>query len=169
MEHKKKKRILVVDDHEDNIELLRARLEARGYEVEGANDGQAALDAVRRVCPDLILLDVMMPKMDGIEVVRRLKANAELPFIPVIMQTALDSTENKVEGLDADRMVERIIELRDVHVERIKANPKGSVVAEVSITTTGFILAGPKKWDYWREEVARWDSQETGSCIRARR
>jgi two-component system cell cycle response regulator len=101
MEHKTKKRILVVDDHEDNIELLRARLEARGYEVEGASDGQAALDAVRRTCPDLILLDVMMPKMDGIEVVRRLKANADLPFIPVIMQTALDSTENKVEGLDA--------------------------------------------------------------------
>jgi two-component system, cell cycle response regulator len=104
MEHKKKKRILVVDDHEDNIELLRARLEARGYEVEGASDGQAALDAVMRTCPDLILLDVMMPKMDGIEVVRRLKAKSEakeLPFIPVIMQTALDSTENKVEGLDA--------------------------------------------------------------------
>jgi two-component system cell cycle response regulator len=96
-----KKRILVVDDHEDNIELLRARLEARGYEVEGASDGQAALDAVKRVCPDLILLDVMMPKMDGIEVVRRLKANSDLPFIPVIMQTALDSTEYKVEGLDA--------------------------------------------------------------------
>ena len=104
MEHKKKKRILVVDDHEDNIELLRARLEARGYEVEGASDGQAALDAVTRTVPDLILLDVMMPKMDGIEVVRRLKAKSEakeLPFIPVIMQTALDSTENKVEGLDA--------------------------------------------------------------------
>src|SRR5712671_3032170 len=97
-------RILVVDDHEDNIELLRARLEARGYEVEGASDGQAALDAVERTCPDLILLDVMMPKMDGMEVVRRLKAKSEaneLPFIPVIMQTALDSTENKVEGLDA--------------------------------------------------------------------
>ena len=100
----KKKRILVVDDHEDNIELLRARLEARGYDVEGASDGQAALDAVDRICPDLILLDVMMPKMDGMEVVRRLKAKTEineLPFIPVIMQTALDSTENKVEGLDA--------------------------------------------------------------------
>src|SRR6202162_1537291 len=97
-------RILVVDDHEDNIELLRARLEARGYIVEGASDGQAALDAVERSCPDLILLDVMMPKMDGMEVVRRLKAkreSKELPFIPVIMQTALDSTENKVEGLDA--------------------------------------------------------------------
>jgi two-component system cell cycle response regulator len=100
----RKGRILVVDDHEDNIELLRARLEARGYIVEGASDGQAALDAVERSCPDLILLDVMMPKMDGMEVVRRLKAkreSKELPFIPVIMQTALDSTENKVEGLDA--------------------------------------------------------------------
>ena len=101
MEHKKKRRILVVDDHEDNIELLRARLEARGYEVEGASDGQAALDAVQRTCPDLILLDVMMPKMDGMEVVKRLKSDKKLPFIPVIMQTALDSTENKVEGLDA--------------------------------------------------------------------
>jgi len=101
---RKKARILVVDDHEDNIELLRARLEARGYQVDGAADGQAALDQVGRVVPDLILLDVMMPKMDGMEVVRRLKAKTaanELPFIPVIMQTALDSTENKVEGLDA--------------------------------------------------------------------
>jgi diguanylate cyclase (GGDEF)-like protein len=101
MERNEKKKILVVDDHEDNIELLRARLEARGYEVYGANDGQAALDQVDKVCPDLILLDVMMPKMDGMEVVRRLKSNPKLPFIPVIMQTALDSTENKVEGLDA--------------------------------------------------------------------
>jgi two-component system cell cycle response regulator len=101
MERKPRYKILVVDDHEDNIELLRARLEARGYEVFGAADGYAALETVERVCPDLILLDVMMPKMDGIEVVRRLKGNATLPFIPVIMQTALDSTENKVEGLDA--------------------------------------------------------------------
>src|SRR5256714_6275373 len=104
MERNRKPRILVVDDHEDNIELLRARLEARGYDVDGARDGYEALEQVDRVCPDLILLDVMMPKMDGMEVVRRLKAKTaaeELPFIPVIMQTALDSTENKVEGLDA--------------------------------------------------------------------
>src|SRR5438045_9462929 len=100
----RKPRILVVDDHEDNIELLRARLEARGYDVDGAPDGQAALEQVDKMVPDLILLDVMMPKMDGMEVARRLKAkiaNKELPFIPIIMQTALDSTENKVEGLDA--------------------------------------------------------------------
>ncbi len=101
MEHKPRYKILVVDDHEDNVELLRARLEARGYEVFGANDGLTALEIAQKVVPDLILLDVMMPKMDGMEVVRRLKANKDLPFIPVIMQTALDSTENKVEGLDA--------------------------------------------------------------------
>ncbi len=101
MEPEGQYRILIVDDHEDNIELLRARLEARGYKIDSAHDGQEALDQVDRVIPDLILLDVMMPRMDGMEVVRRLKANKDLPFIPVLMQTALDSTENKVEGLDA--------------------------------------------------------------------
>ena len=94
-------RILIVDDHEDNVELLRARLEARGYETDTAADGQQALEHVRAAPPDLILLDVMMPKVDGIEVARRVKSNPALPFIPIIMQTALDSTESKVEGLDA--------------------------------------------------------------------
>jgi diguanylate cyclase (GGDEF)-like protein len=94
-------RILVVDDHEDNVELLRARLEARGYQVEAARDGLEALERVDARPPDLILLDVMMPKLDGIEVVRRIKGNPLLPFIPIIMQTALETTEDKVEGLDA--------------------------------------------------------------------
>ena len=94
-------RILVVDDHEDNVELLRARLAARGYEVETARDGLEALDRVAARAPDLILLDVMMPKLDGIETTRRLKADPSLPFIPIIMQTALETTEDKVEGLDA--------------------------------------------------------------------
>ncbi|HEX5580476.1 MAG TPA: diguanylate cyclase, partial [Gemmatimonadaceae bacterium] len=94
-------RVLIVDDHEDNVELLKARLEARGYEIVTATDGQQALDAVAHEPPDLILLDVMMPVVDGIEVARRVKADASLPFIPIIMQTALDATESKVEGLDA--------------------------------------------------------------------
>lgn len=93
--------ILVVDDQEDNVELLRARLAARGYKVRTASDGQQALDSVKEEPPDLILLDVMMPRMSGIEVVRRIKSDADLPFIAVIMQTALDSTESRVEGLDA--------------------------------------------------------------------
>ena len=94
-------RILVVDDHEDNVELLRVRLEAWGYTVDTATDGKEALDRVDAVAPDLILLDVMMPSIDGNEVARRIKQNPMLPFIPIIMQTALDSTESKVEGLEA--------------------------------------------------------------------
>jgi diguanylate cyclase (GGDEF)-like protein len=94
-------RILVVDDHDDNIELLRVRLEAWGYQVDAAHDGEQALDQVQASPPDLILLDVMMPAVDGNEVARRIKQNPALPFIPIIMQTALDSTESKVEGLEA--------------------------------------------------------------------
>jgi diguanylate cyclase (GGDEF)-like protein len=94
-------RILIVDDHEDNVELLRARLEARGYATLAATDGEEAIARVEMERPDLVLLDVMMPKVDGIEAVRRIKANRALPFIPIILQTALDSTADKVEGLDA--------------------------------------------------------------------
>jgi two-component system, cell cycle response regulator len=94
-------RILVVDDHEDNIEVLRVRLESWGYGTDAVYDGAAALRYVESTPPDLILLDVMMPEVSGIEVARRIKANRSLPFIPIIMQTALDSTEAKVEGLEA--------------------------------------------------------------------
>lgn len=94
-------RILIVDDHQDNVELLQARLEARGYVIDTARDGQQALDQVAVLPPDLILLDVMMPNIDGIEVAKRIKADRSLPFIPIIMQTALDAIESKVEGLDA--------------------------------------------------------------------
>ena len=94
-------RILVVDDHQDNVELLRARLESWGYAVDTAADGLQALASVEASPPDLILLDVMMPSVDGNEVARRIKHNPALPFIPIIMQTALDSTESKVEGLEA--------------------------------------------------------------------
>ena len=94
-------RILIVDDHQDNVELLQARLEARGYEIDTAADGEQALQRVAAHPPDLILLDVMMPVIDGIEVARRVKGDSSLPFIPIIMQTALDATESKVEGLDA--------------------------------------------------------------------
>jgi two-component system, cell cycle response regulator len=98
---RQRKHILVVDDQADNVELLRARLDARGYRVTTAYGGAEGLEAVRRDPPDLILLDVMMPVMDGKEVARQIKADSRLPFIPIIMQTALDSTEDRVEGLDA--------------------------------------------------------------------
>ncbi|HEX6251715.1 MAG TPA: diguanylate cyclase [Gemmatimonadaceae bacterium] len=96
-----RKRILVVDDHADNVEVLRARLDAKGYDVATASGGEEALKSVAASAPDLILLDVMMPQVDGKEVARRIKSDHRLPFIPIIMQTALDSTQDRVEGLDA--------------------------------------------------------------------
>lgn len=115
-------RILVVDDHPDNIQLLRVRLEAQGYTIESAEDGQAALDQVYASPPDLLLLDVMMPKMDGMEVVQRIKNDRTLPFIPVILQTALDSTDDMVQGLDAgaDDYIAKPINFRELEA-RIKS------------------------------------------------
>ncbi len=94
-------RILVVDDVEDNREIVRARLESQGFVVTTADDGEAALAAVATRPPDLILLDVMMPKLDGIETVKRLKADAGLPFIPVILLTAKTDSKDVVAGLEA--------------------------------------------------------------------
>ncbi|MBV9017319.1 MAG: response regulator, partial [Alphaproteobacteria bacterium] len=74
--------ILVVDDVPDNVDILQMRLESQGYEVTTAADGLEALAKTRKVLPDLILLDVMMPRLDGIETVKRLKGDAALPFIP---------------------------------------------------------------------------------------
>jgi adenylate cyclase len=94
-------RILVVDDVADNVEILRMRLSALGYEVIEATDGAQALAKVAETLPDLVLLDIMMPKIDGLEVVRRLKSDMTLPFIPVILVTAKASPKDVVAGLDA--------------------------------------------------------------------
>jgi adenylate cyclase len=94
-------RILAVDDMPENLEILRVRLEANGYEVVTAADGEEGLAAARSLAPDLILLDVMMPKRDGISVVRELKADPALRTIPVVLVTAKSDTRDVVEGLDA--------------------------------------------------------------------
>ena len=94
-------RILAVDDMPENLEILRVRLEANGYEVVTASDGEEGLAAARQLTPDLILLDVMMPKRDGISVVRELKADPALRTIPVVLVTAKSDTRDVVEGLDA--------------------------------------------------------------------
>ncbi len=93
--------ILVVDDVPDNVEILQLRLENRGYQVATAGDGIEALEKIRELLPDLVLLDIMMPKMDGIETVRRLKADPSLPFIPVILVTARADAKDVVAGLES--------------------------------------------------------------------
>lgn len=94
-------RILVVDDQPMNVKLLERKLAREGMEVFTAFNGVDAITTVRRELPDLILLDVMMPDMDGIEVCHRLKERAETRNIPVIFITARTSKEGKLEGLDA--------------------------------------------------------------------
>ncbi|RWC50572.1 MAG: adenylate/guanylate cyclase domain-containing response regulator [Mesorhizobium sp.] len=94
-------RILAVDDTPENLEILRMRLEANGYEVATAADGEEGLARARELTPDLILLDIMMPKLDGISVVRMLKHDQSLRSIPVILVTAKADTRDVVEGLDA--------------------------------------------------------------------
>jgi two-component system, cell cycle response regulator len=94
-------RILVVDDNQDNIEIIATRLRFRGYEILEASDGNRALELVNEAAPDLILLDVMLPDIDGYEISRRIKGDENLPFIPIILVTARDSTQDKVAGLDA--------------------------------------------------------------------
>jgi class 3 adenylate cyclase/CheY-like chemotaxis protein len=93
--------ILAVDDTPENLEILRMRLEAQGYQVAEARDGLEALDRAQELGPDLILLDIMMPRLDGIETVRRLKEDPDLRFIPVILVTAKADTKDLVLGLDA--------------------------------------------------------------------
>jgi class 3 adenylate cyclase len=94
-------RILIVDDQPMNVDILQTRLAVHGYDILTATDGEAALHLARAEQPDLILLDVMMPKMDGIEVCRRLKGEAALPFMPIIMVTAKSDSKDVVAGLDA--------------------------------------------------------------------
>lgn len=92
-------RILVVDDVVENVELLEAYLSSVGYRVEKAYDGEEALRKVQEDPPDLILLDIMMPKLDGYEVCRRLKADEKTLFIPIVMITALKEPEERIQGI----------------------------------------------------------------------
>jgi class 3 adenylate cyclase/CheY-like chemotaxis protein len=94
-------RILIADDNADNLDIFRTRLAAHGYEILTAVDGEEALARAREHEPDLILLDVMMPKLDGIAVCRRLKADAGLPFIPIVMITAKAAPQDVVTALEA--------------------------------------------------------------------
>jgi len=93
--------ILIVDDNPTNVDILATRLDSQGYEIVTASDGEEALTAAKEHLPDLILLDIMMPKIDGVEVCRRLKADDALPFMPIILVTARSETKDIVEGLDS--------------------------------------------------------------------
>ncbi len=115
-------RILIVDDYPANIKLLQRNLESAGYETVSAADGAEALDKVEAEKPDLILLDIMLPKIDGFEVCRRLRADEATAVIPIIMITALTETEDRIRGLEsgADDFISKPIDRGEL-LARVKS------------------------------------------------
>lgn len=94
-------KILVVDDHPQNVELLEAYLLPEGYDVTTAFDGVEALERVEESVPDIVLLDVMMPRMDGYEVCQKMKSDEATRFIPIVMVTALKDLDDKIKSIEA--------------------------------------------------------------------
>ncbi len=113
--------ILVIDDEKDLIELVRYNLQKEGFDVIGAPDGKAGLEVAREHRPDLILLDLMMPGLDGLEVCRRLRADGRTAGIPVILLTAKATEADRVVGLEmgADDYVTKPFSPREL-VARVK-------------------------------------------------
>ena len=94
-------KILVVDDTPQNVKLLADLLVAKGYRVDTAASGPEALEKIKSAPPDLVLLDIMMPGMDGYEVCRKIRENSQTEILPVVMVTALDPSQERIKGLDA--------------------------------------------------------------------
>jgi two-component system, OmpR family, response regulator MprA len=132
-------RVLVVEDDEDIALAVQRSLRMEGYEVRLAGDGEAALDAAVAFMPDMVILDLGLPKLDGIEVARRLRADGD---VPILMLTARDALDSRVEGLDsgADDYLVKPFERQEL-LARLRAllrrrPPRGSaslVVADLSL------------------------------------
>jgi DNA-binding response OmpR family regulator len=115
--------ILVVDDNRDNVEILQTFLEARGYRVAAAPDGKTALAKLDEVRPALVLLDVMMPGMDGWQVCRTIKNHPDFSNVRVVMVTAKGGYEDKFEGMrsGADDYVVKPVDLGEL-AEKVRRN-----------------------------------------------
>ncbi len=140
----RKQRVLVVDDHEDNLDLLQRRLEKRGYEALIAQSGTEALDVIAREDLDLLILDIMMPGMSGIDVLREVRRTRAPEALPIIMATAKSGATDVVEALDlgANDYVTKPIDIEvllarmRVHLRRPSSPPK----SKLGPITTGFVL-----------------------------
>lgn len=115
------KKILIVDDEQDIVETLKFMLEAQGYECFCAYDGETGLAMAKDIIPDLMILDVMMPKMNGYKISRLLKYDAKYKDIPILMVTARSQDEDKLIGKEtgANEYITKPFELDDV-INKVK-------------------------------------------------
>ncbi len=118
--NKTDERILIVDDVADNSFLLQTLLESEGYEVEVANSGQAALEKIMAAPPALVLLDVMMPGMNGFEVTRQIRQNGHLPFIPIVLVSGYDQPSlDQALNIGANGFIRKPIDFEEV-ISKVK-------------------------------------------------
>ena len=120
--------ILIVDDNPANVEILQMRLMANSYDVITATDGEMGLTMAREKLPDLILLDIMMPKMDGFEVTRKLRENPEFSHTPIIALTAHAMAEDRESVINSgcDSYLTKPIDIRQLHIRKPGMNFSGA-------------------------------------------
>ena len=147
-------RILVVEDEEALSDILRDALKRHGYKVERAFDGDTGLEMAEKLLPDLIILDIMLPRMDGWEVCRRLKENKKTSAIPIILLTARRDEQDVVAGLDlgADDYIRKPFSLMELaaRVRSVLRRSKANNNKENSIKI------GPLEMDFERQTVSLW-------------
>jgi two-component system, OmpR family, response regulator RegX3 len=143
-------RILIVEDEESLADSLRYNLEREGYAVSVARDGRAAIDRFRSLSPALVILDLMLPEMSGLDVCRAIRAESD---VPIIMVTAKDSEADKVTGLElgADDYVTKPFSVREL-VSRVRANLRRSAMRAV-VTLDDLVNGGSVEMDVARHEV----------------
>jgi two-component system, OmpR family, phosphate regulon response regulator PhoB len=136
----KTKKILIVDDEEDVTDLLEYNLKSEGYLVKAINDPLMIMGAAKELQPDLILLDVMMPDLSGIQICRMLRADSQMEKIPIVFLTAKGEVEDRVAGLEAgaDDYICKPFDMREVKL-RVSTLLKRSVVASKAIDKSGKI------------------------------
>lgn len=145
-------RILAVDDERSILDIIRRRLESEGYEIISARDGEEALKIALEWEPDLAILDVIMPKMDGLELCRRMREHPHLAALPVLFLTSRESVEDRIRGFEAgaDDYLPKPFDLRELSLRirallrRIRAIPeekKGVLrVGQLALNLNSFVL-----------------------------
>lgn len=143
MEKKMAAKILIVDDNPSVLKLLNINLSKAGYEIVEAENGEQAFDVANKTLPDLIISDIMMPQMDGLELCWMIRENSKVPLVPFIFLTSFDDQETEIKGFraGADKYLNKPIERKDLLekvAELLNRNKKVNAVQEEEMDKKGF-------------------------------